>query len=107
MKKTRWTLIPVVLVIILTLFVISCSGAPVSTPYQLTILHTSENHGHLEPVEISKVSQGGIACRASLVKKLRAETANSLLLDSGDVSQVTFYFTQYRGAEGRVFYNLL
>jgi 5'-nucleotidase / UDP-sugar diphosphatase len=107
MKKPGWTLISVVLVIILTLLVISCSGAPVSMPYQLTILHTSENHGHWEPVEISKVIQGGIARRATLVKKLRAETANNLLLDSGDVSQGTLYFTQYRGAEGRDFYNLL
>ena len=76
-------------------------------PYTLTILHTSENHGHWAPVEVSKVSEGGIARRATLVNRVRSEVANTLLLDSGDISQGTLYFTQYKGAEGRDFYNLL
>ena len=87
--------------------VIPATSPTASVPYTLTILHTSENHGHWEPVEISQVSQGGIARRATLVKKLRSEYTNVLLVDSGDISQGTLYFSQYRGAEGRDFYNLL
>ncbi len=83
------------------------SPTTASVPYKLTILHTSENHGHWEPVDISEVSQGGIARRATLVKKLRSEYANVLLVDSGDISQGTLYFSQYKGTAGRDLYNLL
>ncbi len=75
--------------------------------FKLTLLHTSENHGHWETMTFSNVSQGGIARRATLVKKLRAEIPNTLLLDSGDVSQGTLYYLPYQGKEGRDFYNLL
>lgn len=81
--------------------------AVAATSYKLTILHTSENHGHWAPVEVSKVSQGGIARRATIVNKVRAEVPNTLLLDSGDISQGTLYFTQYKGTEGRDFYNMV
>jgi 5'-nucleotidase len=75
--------------------------------FQLTILHTSENHGHWEPVTVANVSQGGIARRATLIKKLRAENPNTLLLDSGDISMGTLYFVAYQMQEARDFYNLL
>ena len=130
MGRQRWSYIILPTILALALFVQACGVAstptttsptptlsatitltPASTaesePYKLTILHTSENHGHWDPVEISKVSQGGIARRATLVKKVRAEVGNSLLLDSGDISQGTLYFTQYKDTEGRDFYNLL
>ena len=116
MKKQQW--LSVVLGVILALsLLVGCGIGPVQTPaadspaatapYDLTILHTSENHGHWEATEVSKVSQGGIARRASIIKKIRNEVTNSLLLDSGDISQGTLFFTQYKGAEGRDFYNLL
>ncbi len=112
MIRQRWTYVILSIILASLLFVQACVTAPTPTtpippPYKLTILHTSENHGHWEPVEISKVSQGGIARRAALVNKLRAEVANTLLLDSGDISQGTLYFAQYKGTEGRDFYNLL
>ena len=132
MNKQRWSPIFIAAAIILTSLVVSCSTAstPVATtvtmpgqttttspgpttatpaagPYNLTILHTSENHGHWAPVEVSKVSEGGIARRATLVNEVRSEVPNTLLLDSGDISQGTLYFSQYKGAEGRDFYNLL
>jgi 5'-nucleotidase/UDP-sugar diphosphatase len=122
--KQKWALNLVLSVLIgLTMLFPACgptaatsittsSPAPASpalqtAPYSLTILHTSENHGHWEPVEASKVSQGGIARRATLVKQLRSAITNTLLLDSGDISQGTLYFAQNKGSEGREFYNLL
>jgi 5'-nucleotidase / UDP-sugar diphosphatase len=86
------------------------SGAPVSaqtSAYKLTVLHTNDTHGHWEPFVVSNVSQSGIARRATLIKQLRAENPNSLLVDAGDVSQGTLYFVQYKHQEGRDFYNLL
>lgn len=107
MRKTflfRFT----VLVLFATL-IVSGSPAPAvaAGAFRLTILHTSENHGHWEPVTVLNVSQGGIARRATLVKKIRSEIPNTLLLDSGDISQGTLYFVQYKTQEGRDFYNLV
>jgi 5'-nucleotidase/UDP-sugar diphosphatase len=118
MKKRQWLGLILWVMFTLSFLVQGCGTNPVPTPaaftpptiaapYQLTVLHTSENHGHWEATEVSKVSQGGIARRATMVKKIRAEAPHSLLLDSGDISQGTLYFTQYRGSEGRELYNLL
>ncbi len=118
MNKRKWLYLILPLIFTLTLLIQGCGTNTAQTPttfsptpspasYQLTILHTSENHGHWEATEVSKVSQGGIARRATLVNKLRSDIPNTLLLDSGDVSQGTLYFTQYKGTEGRDFYNLL
>jgi 5'-nucleotidase/UDP-sugar diphosphatase len=74
--------------------------------YRLTIMHTSENHGHWEPYT-QTISLGGIARRATLVKQIRAEGGNSLLVDAGDISQGTLYFIQHRYREGAAFYNAL
>ncbi len=74
--------------------------------YQLTILHSSENHGHWEPFT-QTISMGGIARRASAVNGIRAEGGNTLLLDSGDVAQGTLYFVQHRMNEAAQFYNAL
>ncbi len=76
--------------------------------YTLTVMHTSENHGHWEPfTPLRQPTQGGIAKRAVLVDQIRAEAANSLLLDSGDVAQGTLFFTLYGGVAARDFYNQL
>lgn len=83
------------------------SNGSAAGDFHLTLLHTSENHGHWDPTVVSNVSQGGIARRATLVKQLRAQIPNLLLLDSGDISQGTLHFVQYKGAEGRDFYNML
>lgn len=83
------------------------SPAVAQQGYHLTILHTSENHGHWEPSLFNNVSQGGIARRATLVKQLRGQIPNLLLLDSGDIAQGTLYFVQYKGVEARDLYNML
>ncbi|MBI5878395.1 MAG: 5'-nucleotidase C-terminal domain-containing protein [Chloroflexi bacterium] len=72
--------------------------------YRLTVLHTGENHGHWDSFT-QTISLGGIARRATLIRRVRAEGGNVLALDSGDVSQGTLYFTQHRMAEGAAFYN--
>ncbi len=104
--RTKLLFLCVVLFALATLVV----GAPAqaqTSGYKLTVLHTNDNHGRWEPVVVSNVSQGGIARRVTLVKKLRAENPNTLLLDAGDISQGTLYYVQHRGQEGRDFYNLV
>ncbi|NIJ54350.1 bifunctional metallophosphatase/5'-nucleotidase [Dyadobacter arcticus] len=67
---------------------------------QLTILHTNDVHSRIEPFPMDgsrNQGLGGVARRAALVKKIRQEQPNVLLLDAGDVFQGTPYFNLYGG----------
>jgi len=66
----------------------------------VTILYTNDTHARLDPFPDNAVEfagLGGIARRASLVKKIRSESKNVLLLDAGDVFQGTPWFDVYGG----------
>ncbi|MDI6400885.1 metallophosphatase [Balneolaceae bacterium ANBcel3] len=68
---------------------------------RVTILHTNDTHARIEPFPDSApqyAGLGGVARRAALIKKLRAEHPQSLLLDAGDIFQGTPYFNKYHGA---------
>lgn len=72
--------------------------APAST--RLTLLHTNDTHSRIEPFGPGNGNvsgKGGMAKRATLVKQLRKELGNVLLLDAGDVFQGTPYFNRYKG----------
>ncbi|RYD58680.1 MAG: twin-arginine translocation signal domain-containing protein [Sphingobacteriales bacterium] len=67
---------------------------------KLTILHTNDVHSRLEafPDDGGKLAGlGGVAARASLIKKIRSEEEHVLLLDAGDMWQGTPYFNLYKG----------
>lgn len=67
---------------------------------KLTILHTNDVHSRIEPFPMDgsrNQGLGGFARRASLVKKIRSEESNVLLLDAGDIFQGTPYFNMYGG----------
>ena len=67
---------------------------------KLTILYTNDTHARLDPFpENSRqfAGLGGIARRASLVKKVRAQEKHLLLLDAGDVFHGTPWFDVYGG----------
>jgi 5'-nucleotidase len=65
----------------------------------ITILHTNDQHSQIDPLppNDSKAGKGGVARRATLVKRIRKENPNTLLLDAGDAFQGTPYFNLYRG----------
>lgn len=68
---------------------------------RLTLLHTNDTHSRIEPFgpgNGANSGKGGIARRATLVKELRKQLGNVLLLDAGDVFQGTPYFNRYKGA---------
>jgi len=50
---------------------------------EITILYTGETHSMLYPCNCPKEPDGGVARRASLVKKIREDYPLALLLDSG------------------------
>jgi 5'-nucleotidase len=66
----------------------------------ITILHTNDTHSQIDPLpdnDKQYPGKGGVARRATLVKRVRKENANTLLIDAGDVFQGTPYFNFYKG----------
>lgn len=65
----------------------------------ITILHTNDTHSQIDPLPANDANagKGGVARRATLVKRIRHENPNTLLVDAGDVMQGTPYFNFYRG----------
>ena len=65
----------------------------------ITILHTNDTHSQIDPLppNDANAGKGGVARRATLVKRVRQENPNTLLVDAGDVMQGTPYFNFYRG----------
>mgnify|MGYP000688715491 CR=1 FL=1 len=67
---------------------------------RLTILHTNDVHSRIEPFPMDGSKNeglGGVAKRATLIKKVREEQENVLLLDAGDMFQGTPYFNFFHG----------
>ncbi len=66
----------------------------------ITVLHTNDTHSQIDPIlenDKTYAGKGGVARRATLVKRVRQENPNTLLIDAGDVCQGTPYFNFYRG----------
>jgi 5'-nucleotidase len=65
----------------------------------ITILHTNDVHSQIDPLPANdrNAGKGGVARRATLVKRIRAENPNTLLIDAGDAFQGTPYFNFYKG----------
>jgi 2',3'-cyclic-nucleotide 2'-phosphodiesterase/3'-nucleotidase len=83
------------------LWLSSTGSAPGATPTKvtLTLLGTTDIHGHIEPVDYysNQPANRGLAKIATLVRRERAAHANVLLLDSGDTIQGTplaYYFAR-------------
>src|SRR5260221_8638460 len=65
---------------------------------RITILHTNDVHSHLDPFPMDgsrNEGLGGVAARAALIKEIREEGDEVLLLDAGDIFQGTPYFNMY------------
>lgn len=65
----------------------------------ITILHTNDVHSQIDPLPANdrNAGKGGVARRATLIRRVRAENPNTLLLDAGDAFQGTPYFNLYKG----------
>lgn len=70
-----------------------------NAPYEkLTILHTNDTHSRIDAFDSGEFKGlGGVASRKTLIDKVRAVEANTLLLDAGDIFQGTPYFNMYNG----------
>ncbi|XP_029981819.1 5'-nucleotidase [Sphaeramia orbicularis] len=82
--------------------------------FELTLLHTNDNHARIEEtsVDSGKCPDGG-ACFAGVarlftkVSEIRRNEKHVLLLDAGDQFQGTVWFNYYKGAEAAHFMNQL
>ena len=64
----------------------------------LVILHTNDSHSQIMPQTSGKEKNlGGYERREAYIKEAKKEYPNLLLLDAGDFSQGTPYFTLFKG----------
>jgi 5'-nucleotidase/UDP-sugar diphosphatase len=82
-----WAAIPALIIALITLAAGCAGGAETirrdaGTVHELVLLHTNDHHGAILPTG----GQGGLAERATFIKSVRAEHANVLLVDAGDLN---------------------
>ena len=77
------------LVMMLTLVLVARSFVP--DRVQITILGTTDLHGNIDPIDYytNKPDNRGLAKIATIIKRIRKEQSNLLLIDSGDTIQGT------------------
>src|ERR1044072_4997955 len=77
------------LVMMLALVLVGRSFVPERV--QITILGTTDLHGNIDPIDYyaNKPDNRGLAKIATLIKRVRKEQPNVLLIDSGDTIQGT------------------
>lgn len=69
-----------------------------ATGQDLVILHTNDTHSQIEPLSAGTYKgRGGVDRREKYIRSVRAENKNVILLDAGDFSQGTPYFTLFKG----------
>ena len=76
------------------------SFSPQKKLKHITILHTNDVHSHIEAFAGDHAQfpgKGGAAKRYTLIKEIRKENPNTLLLDAGDIFQGTPFFNFYGG----------
>src|SRR2546428_1189168 len=74
----------------------------------VTILHTSEHHGTIQPIEHGPFAGlGGVERRAALINQIRQEVEHLLVVDSGDLLMGTAMSSVFRGEVDIAVMNLM
>ena len=79
-------------------------AAPTAKTVRLTLLSTTDIHGHIEPFSDidDRPAERGLAEIATLVRRIRAERRHVLLFDCGDLiegSAEAYYFARHDTAK--------
>ena len=95
--KGKW-----MMVIGLSFLICHLSFSPVSAQKQLLILHTNDTHSTVLPLNPNlgdpvKAGNGGYLRRINMLKDERKKDPELLLIDSGDFSQGSGYYTMFKG----------
>ena len=113
MKRTR------LVTTALTFLLAGGLGAQAAPDFTLTILHVNDTHSKFEPTQTKLVMDlddqlkakpvyvelGGYPQAADIIKKLRAQAVNPVLVHGGDFVQGSLYFTKYEGVADLLFWN--
>ena len=102
----------------ITLVFLTLSLFSLAQGFSLTLLHTNDNHARFEETDAygfpcyPKDAQagkcfGGMARKATMIKKIRSQSKNVLLVSGGDVFTGTVWYQVYRGNATRTFMNEL
>ncbi|HEY5000448.1 MAG TPA: 5'-nucleotidase C-terminal domain-containing protein, partial [Candidatus Cryosericum sp.] len=99
MKRRLSVLLSLVLILGLVFASFPFKAANAATTVKITLLETSDIHGAIYPYDYFKdaPANGGLATLSTLVKGVRADNPNTLLLDNGDNQQgtpLTYYFNK-------------
>jgi 2',3'-cyclic-nucleotide 2'-phosphodiesterase (5'-nucleotidase family) len=89
-------------ILLLAALLVSSVSAQDDT-FSLTIMHTNDEHSWHAPQN----GNGGSALLAAVVKQIRAEGGNSLLIDGGDRFTGTLFHTVHKGQDAVQIMNLL
>jgi 5'-nucleotidase len=83
-----------------TLFLLWFLAVAASARTPLVILHTNDTHSQLEPFaseDGKNADKGGILRREYLIRLVRSEEPNVLVVEAGDFVQGTPYFNMFKG----------
>lgn len=85
-------------------FTVSAAFAQDDESFDLTLIHTNDEHAYHTP---NSNGDGGQARLATVIDQIRASVANSLLVDAGDRFTGTLFHQLYRGQDNAQIMNLL
>lgn len=69
---------------------------------ELLVIHTNDTHSCIEPLDPHSINKsiadkGGYVRRSSLLKQIREDEPELLLIDCGDFSQGSIYYSMFKG----------
>ncbi len=101
--RKKLLVLSLVIVLVVGLVPMVSAGSDEET-FALTIMHTNDTHAHHQP---NRHGYGGVARQMTVVKQIRAQVENSLLLDAGDRFTGTLFHQQYLGQDNVQIMNML
>lgn len=98
--RKRWHLMPL-FIIVFALLVFRTSSAATDPAkdanFHLTILHTNDIHAHDEAFVEKGQNIGGLPRIGHLIRRIKKQEPDALVIDAGDIFQGTPLFTKYQG----------
>ncbi len=90
--------------ILLIMMFLILGASQAQDTFTLTLLHTNDTHAHHLP---DANGNGGVSRQATVVKQVREENPNTLLIDTGDRFSGTLFHTLYQGLDQQQLMNAI